>query len=69
MYTEEDFVCECDLFITCLAPQKQIENIVGKKENIGIPALKLKQIREQNGELLIRIFLISIFLFSRITYV
>jgi len=47
LFLEDDFVSECDLFIACLILQKQIEHIGGKKENIVIPRIKMKQIREQ----------------------
>jgi hypothetical protein len=47
LFLEHDFVCESDLFIACLILQKQIENIAGMKENIVIPRIKMKQIREQ----------------------
>ncbi|CAF2402134.1 unnamed protein product [Rotaria sp. Silwood2] len=43
-----DFVYEYDLYIACVILQKQIEHIDGKKENIVIPSLKMKQVREQN---------------------
>ncbi|CAF2402146.1 unnamed protein product [Rotaria sp. Silwood2] len=43
-----DFVHEYDLYTACVILQKQIEHIDGKKENIVIPSLKMKQIREQN---------------------
>ncbi|CAF3404171.1 unnamed protein product [Rotaria sp. Silwood1] len=46
-----DFVSECDLYIACLILQKQIEHIDGKKENIVIPSIKMKQIREQNARM------------------
>ena len=56
-FSEDDFVSDCDLFLACLILQKQIEHIDGKKENIVIPSIKMKQIREQNnGEFAIRIF-------------
>ncbi|CAF4194835.1 unnamed protein product, partial [Adineta steineri] len=45
---QDDFISECDLYIACLILQKQIEHIDGKKENIVIPSIKMKQIREQN---------------------
>ena len=45
-----EFLSECDLHIACLILQKQIEHIDGKKENIVIPSIKMKQIREQNGK-------------------
>jgi Mg-chelatase subunit ChlI len=63
IYSEDDFVSECDLYIACLILQKQIEHIDGKKENIVIPSIKMKQIREQNGKFDIRILAIYIFLF------
>ncbi|CAF0942686.1 unnamed protein product [Rotaria sordida] len=44
----DDFVSDCDLYAACLILQKQIEHIDGKKENIIIPSIKMKQIREQN---------------------
>lgn len=44
----DDFVSECDLFLACTILQKQIEHIDGKKENISIPSVRMKQIREQN---------------------
>ncbi|CAF2372482.1 unnamed protein product [Rotaria sp. Silwood2] len=47
----DDFVSECDLYIACLILQKQIEHIDGKKENIVIPSIKMKQIREQNARI------------------
>ncbi len=67
-FSEDDFVSENDLFIACLILQKQIEHIDGKKENIVIPSIKMKQIREQNGEYFFRIFIILTFLFCRSTY-
>ncbi|CAF5154952.1 unnamed protein product, partial [Rotaria sp. Silwood1] len=45
----DDFVSDCDLYIACLILRKQIEHIDGKKENIVIPSIKMKQIREQNA--------------------
>ncbi|CAF1063665.1 unnamed protein product [Adineta steineri] len=44
---QEDFISGCDLYIACLILQKQIEHINGKKENIVVPSIKMKQIREQ----------------------
>ncbi|CAF1498127.1 unnamed protein product, partial [Rotaria sordida] len=44
----DDFVPECDLYTACLILQKQIEHIDGKKDNIVIPSIKMKQVREQN---------------------
>jgi hypothetical protein len=46
-FLEDDFVSECDLFIACLIRQKQIEHSGGKKENIVIPRIKMKQIRQR----------------------
>ncbi|CAF4937271.1 unnamed protein product, partial [Rotaria sp. Silwood2] len=43
----DDFVSDSDLYIACLILRKQIEHIDGKKENIVIPSVKMKQIREQ----------------------
>ncbi len=51
-FTEDDFASECDLYMACLILQKQIEHINGRKEKIVIPSIKMKQIREQNGEFL-----------------
>ncbi|CAF3001899.1 unnamed protein product [Rotaria sp. Silwood2] len=44
----DDFVSDSDLYIACLILRKQIEHIDGKKENIVIPSVKMKQIREQS---------------------
>ncbi|CAF2973422.1 unnamed protein product [Rotaria sp. Silwood2] len=44
----DDFVSNCDLYVACLILQKQIEHIDGKKENVVIPSIKMKQIREHN---------------------
>lgn len=44
----DDFISDCDLFIACTILQKQIEHIDGKKENITIPSVRMKQIRERN---------------------
>jgi hypothetical protein len=44
---DEDFVDDCDLFMACTILQKQIDCINGKKENIIVPSLAMKQIREQ----------------------
>ncbi|CAF0941047.1 unnamed protein product [Rotaria sordida] len=44
----DDFLSNGDLYVACLILQKQIEHIDGKKENIVIPSIKMKQIREQN---------------------
>ncbi|CAF0933130.1 unnamed protein product [Adineta steineri] len=44
---QEDFISGCDLYIAYLILQKQDEHIDGKRENIVIPSIKMKQIREQ----------------------
>ncbi|CAF3749475.1 unnamed protein product [Rotaria sp. Silwood1] len=44
----DDFVSDNDLYVACLILRKQIEYIGDKKENIIIPSIKMKQIREQN---------------------
>ena len=50
--------------MACLILQKQIEHIDGKKENIVIPSIKMKQIREQEGKSIDQIIIIiSTFLF------
>ncbi|CAF3748811.1 unnamed protein product [Rotaria sp. Silwood1] len=54
----DDFVSDCDLYIACLILRKQIKHIDGKKENIVIPSIKMKQIREQNDEFIIDMLLI-----------
>lgn len=45
---QDDFASDCDLYVACSILQKQIEHIDGKKENIVIPSIKMKQIRERN---------------------
>ncbi|CAF1264680.1 unnamed protein product [Didymodactylos carnosus] len=42
-----DFVSDCDLLMACNILQKQIEHIDGKKENIIIPSVHMKTLREQ----------------------
>jgi hypothetical protein len=49
-YTGKDFVSDCDLYMACLIFKKQREYIDGKKENIVIPNLRMKYIREFNDE-------------------
>ncbi len=44
---DEDFVSDCDLLMACTVLQKQIEYIDGKKENITIPSVAMKRIREK----------------------
>jgi len=36
--------------MACLILQKQIEHIDGKKENIVIPSIKMKKIRDAENE-------------------
>ena len=48
---DHDFTSECDLHMACLILQKQIEHINGKKENIVIPSIRMKQIREQQRQI------------------
>lgn len=43
---DDDFATDADLHMACMILQKQIENIDGKKENITIPSIKMKKIRE-----------------------
>ncbi len=43
---DDDFIDFCDLFLACIILQKQIERIDGKKENIIVPSVALKKIRE-----------------------
>lgn len=45
-FLEKDFETGCDLFIACIVLQKQIDKINGKKENIVIPNVEMKMIRE-----------------------
>jgi len=40
-------VSDCDLLMACTVLQKQIEYIDGKKENITIPSVAMKRIREK----------------------
>ena len=46
---DDDFACEVDLYIACLILRKQFEYIDGKKENIIIPSIKMKQLKEETG--------------------
>ncbi|CAF4053363.1 unnamed protein product [Rotaria sp. Silwood2] len=41
-----DFATDCDLLIACTVLQKQINFINGKKENIIVPSIKMRQLRE-----------------------
>ncbi|CAF3452021.1 unnamed protein product [Rotaria sp. Silwood1] len=45
---QDDFVSDADLHMACIILQKQIEHIDGKKENIIIPTIKMKKIREDS---------------------
>jgi hypothetical protein len=47
IYLEDDFVSDSDLFISCTILQKQIDHIQGNKENIIIPSVRMKLIRER----------------------
>ncbi|CAF2117534.1 unnamed protein product [Rotaria magnacalcarata] len=49
----DDFESECDLYTACLILQKQIEHIDGKEENIVIPRIKMKEIREQEKQIVV----------------
>ncbi|CAF3739783.1 unnamed protein product, partial [Rotaria sordida] len=44
---QDDFVSNCDLFIACVILQKQIEHIGGNKDNIVIPSIRMKLIRDR----------------------
>ena len=44
---DDDFASNSDLFIACTILQKQIEHIDGKKANIVIPSVQMKNIRDQ----------------------
>jgi hypothetical protein len=44
---EDDFVSDCDLFIACVILQKQIDHINGSKENIIVPSVRMKLIRQK----------------------
>jgi len=43
---DEDFLSDSDLLMACTILQKQIEHINGKKENIIVPSVAMKRIRE-----------------------
>lgn len=47
MIVDDDFVSDCDLRMACEILQKQITCIDGKKENIVIPSVKMKQLKER----------------------
>ncbi|CAF5029306.1 unnamed protein product, partial [Rotaria sp. Silwood1] len=44
---DDDFVSDGDLLVACMILQKQIEHIDGKKENIIVPSVTMKKIRER----------------------
>ena len=44
---DEDFVSDSDLLLACTILQKQITRIDGKKENIIIPNVAMRKIREE----------------------
>lgn len=46
----DDFVDMCDLFLACIILQKQIEGIDGKKENITVPIVAMKKLREREQD-------------------
>lgn len=46
----DDFASDTDLYIACLILKRQIEHIDGKKENIVIPSIKMKQLREKSQQ-------------------
>ncbi|CAF3339453.1 unnamed protein product [Rotaria sp. Silwood2] len=43
---QNDFATDCDLFIACIILQKQIDHTNGRQENIIVPSIKMKMIRE-----------------------
>jgi hypothetical protein len=47
---DDDFTKESDLHMACLILQRQIERIDGKRENIVIPGIRMKQIREMSSK-------------------
>jgi hypothetical protein len=47
IYLDDDFVTESDLLICCTILQKQIDHIQGNKDNIIVPSVKMKLIRER----------------------
>lgn len=46
----DDFVYVYDLFLACIILQKQIDRIDGKKENITVPSVAMKRLREREQE-------------------
>ena len=53
----DDFRTDCDLLIACTVLQKQIDHINGNKQNIVVPSVRMRKIREekQAGMLLLKI--------------
>jgi hypothetical protein len=47
LFLEDDFITDCDLLVACIVLQKQIDHINGNKENIIVPSIKMKMIREK----------------------
>ena len=45
--TDDDYLDQIDLFICCIILQRQIDCIGGKKENITVPSVTMKKLREQ----------------------
>ncbi|CAM4783580.1 unnamed protein product [Rotaria magnacalcarata] len=43
---QDDFIGDCYLFVACKILQKQIDHIGGKKDNIIVPSIAMKKIRE-----------------------
>jgi hypothetical protein len=56
IYLEDDFISDCDLYIACLILQRQIEHINGNKDNIIIPSIKMKSMRDGEQAGLYNIF-------------
>ncbi|CAF3768733.1 unnamed protein product [Rotaria sordida] len=46
-FKRDDFLTDCDLLIACLILQKQIEHISGNKDNIIVPSIQMKKIRQR----------------------
>jgi hypothetical protein len=46
IYLEDDFASDSDVLISCLILKKQIDHIKGNKDNIIIPSVQMKLIRE-----------------------
>lgn len=46
IYLVDDFVSDCDLRMACTILQRQITVIDGKKENIIVPHVRMRKIRE-----------------------